>query len=647
MRSKKRRLTPEAVIDMPVVRDAQISPDGARIAYVKGEMGREGTRFGKQRIWMVDADGRNDREFTTGPRADFHPRWSPDGTRIAFLSDRIEDGRMQLLVADPAGGEAEALTTLEGDIDPSRGKDCIQWSPDGRRIALLIRDSKSEERKRREKERDDAVEFERDPRYTRLWVLDLKTRAFRQVTRGRVQVWEFAWSPDGRNFALIASGSPEEWSWYESALARVSAAGGRLNVLWDPAPRQLALPRWSPDGRRIAFLSCVWSDRGVIGGGVFVMPAAGGRPVQLAPRHRGTVSWMEWKRDGRSLLAAGYEEGQAAIHSIELRSGRARRLWRAPVQILENHWSRFSISRDQKRLAVVRSAPHEARDVWRGDLSKTSIRWRKLTDSVPELRKFELGAQEIVSWKSRDGRRVQGVLILPVGYRRGKRVPMIVCPHGGPTSIVSNGFLGGNPQSQLLAARGYAVFLPNFRGSTGYGLEFAEANVGDLGGGDFEDVESGVDALIERGIANPKRLGYGGWSYGGYMTAWTVTQTRRYRAAVAGAAITNWQSFHGNSHLCTWDAIHNAASPYERGGIYDTNSPMNHVHKVRTPTLLLHGERDRDVTPEQSYQFYRALRDHGVKTTLVTYPRAGHNPDERKHMLDVRRRVIAWYEKYV
>jgi dipeptidyl aminopeptidase/acylaminoacyl peptidase len=222
-----------------------------------------------------------------------------------------------------------------------------------------------------------------------------------------------------------------------------------------------------------------------------------------------------------------------------------------------------------------------------------------------------------------------------------------VIPHGGPTSLYANGFSSPRDWGQHLAARGIAVLLPNFRGSTGWGIEFAEANVGDMGGKDFQDVMTGVDAMIARGLADPRRLGIGGWSYGGFMTAWAITQTDRFKAAVVGAGIANWLSFHGNSHLNTWDAIHYGASPYERDGVFQKFSAMNYVSRVRTPTLILHGELDRDVPPEQGYQLYRALKDHQVETQFVLYPREEHNISETKHVHDLLRRVLDWFENHL
>jgi dipeptidyl aminopeptidase/acylaminoacyl peptidase len=642
-----KRLTPQAVLQFSWLSDAQINPTGETIAYVSGSLVREKTKLTKQNIWLVEAAGQNARQLTNGLRADFHPRWSPNGQSLAFLSDRLEDGKLQIYLMSLDGGEALPLTDVKGEIDASRGKDTIQWSPDGKYLAFLMRDAETDEEKKKKEARDDAIEFEKDRKYTRLWTLELKTKKLRQITKTDVQIWEFQWSPEGKEFALIVSDDPYEWSWYRSRLARVSAQGGVIKTVYKPKKRQIALPRWSPDEEQIAFISAVLSDRGSVQGDLFLVEANGGEPKDLTRDYPGGVSWMEWVNDGRALLTSGYEQGQAALSELDPKTGEMKTLWREPVALAEHFWAKYSLSRDQRRVAVVRSASNDARNVWCARLENAKARWKRLTNAVPNLSAFELGEQEIISWKSRNGWEISGILIKPVGYRKGKRYPTIVCAHGGPTSLVANGFLVNSWWGQLLAARGYAVFLPNFRGSTGFGLKFAEANVGDMGGKDFEDIDSGVDFLIKQGIADEKRLGFGGWSYGGFMACWTVTQTDRYKAAVMGAGISHWLSFHGNSHLQAWDANHYDTSPYERNGLYEKFSGIHYVKRVKTPTLILHGELDRDVPSEQSYQFYRALRDHGVETELVIYPREGHGISEKNHWLDLHRRIAAWYDKYI
>lgn len=647
MTSNLKRLDTQALLTFPFLSEAQISPNGETVAYTSGELVSTKYKIPRRNIRLVDANGKNDRQFSNGLRADFHPRWSPDGRQVAFLSDRAEEGKLQVYLMSSTGGEAIQLTNVDGNIDISRAKDALQWSPDGKSLAFLMTDPETPEEKARKAEKDDAHEFEKNHKFTRVWAIDLATRKLQRITHGNWQVWEFSWSPDSRAFALVVSSEPYEWAWHLARLARVPARGGEPKIVFNPAPRQIGLPRWSPNGKQIAFISMVSSDRGSIGGDVFLIPATGGKARDASADFDGSIGWLEWKRNGKSLIVAGYENGEAMIGQLNLGAGRVKTLWRAPVSLAENHWARFSTSIDRRRIAAIQSSPTDHRNVWTGTLSPNRIAWKRVTDGAPQLREYSLGAQEMFEWKGRDGLKLRGVLIKPVGYKLGKRYPLIVHPHGGPTSLYPNGMFANGLWGQLLAQRGYAVFLPNFRGSTGFGLEFTEANVGDMGGMDFQDIETGVDSLIERGLADPKRLGIGGWSYGGFMTCWAITQTSRYKAAVMGAGISNWLSFHGNSHLHAWDAIHYDANPYEADGVYAKFSAMNFASRVKTPTLILHGELDRDVPAEQGYQFYRALHDHGIETEFVIYPREGHGINELKHWLDLHRRIADWYDRFV
>jgi dipeptidyl aminopeptidase/acylaminoacyl peptidase len=265
-----------------------------------------------------------------------------------------------------------------------------------------------------------------------------------------------------------------------------------------------------------------------------------------------------------------------------------------------------------------------------------------------QLCSLALGETRVLRWQGSDGMAMQGLLILPVGYQEGQRVPLITWVHGGPAWLYTHSFYGaGRYPQQMFAGAGYAVLLANPRGSAGWGVEFTEANIGDFGGCDYEDIIAGVDHVIALGIADPARLGIGGWSYGGFMTAWAVTQTNRFKAAMMGAGICNWRSFHGVAEIGTWDQISYRASPYEQGGRYDSFSAIHYVDRVTTPTLIVQGADDIIVPVGQSYEFFRALKDHGVPTELVVYPREPHGFRERGHNIDRLRRFLAWFQRYL
>ncbi len=634
-----RLLTPDDVVAFAALTDVQMAPDGQLIAFVLGDSFKTDTKAPRSRIWCVDTAGGTPRPLTGGPRTDRSPRWSPDGAQLAFLSDRIEDGMMQVYRLSRAGGEARPVADLRGKIHD------LAWSPDGTRLAFLMEALETEDEKRRRLEKDDTIEVEQHPKWHHVWTVDVETGETRQVTRGAIQIWEYAWAPSAREFALLVSDAPFEWSWYQARLARVAATGSDVETVWAP-DRQLARPLWAPDGRRLAVLSATWSDRGVIAGDLLLVSADGRRVRNLTEGYPGGVTWMEWV-DAETLLVTTIEEGETAVATLRIGGGPVR-LWRAPVAFTERAWQQFSPAADRRSIAAIREDATHPRDVWVAALGEDTLEWRRLTDLHPEAGTFDLGETRVLRWSAPDGLQIQGLLLTPHGDAGAHPLPLVVLVHGGPTALWGHRFYAAAPGlPQLLAARGFAILLPNPRGSVGWGRVFAEANLGEMGGGDFQDIMAGVDHCVRAGIADPERLGIGGWSYGGFMAAWAITQTDRFRAATIGAGIASWRSFHGTSAIFTWDALYNRDRPYAAGGAYDRFSPLTHIARVRTPALILHGEADPVVPVGQAYELYRALREHGVETALAVYPREGHAPQEKAHQVDVLRRTSAWFERHL
>jgi dipeptidyl aminopeptidase/acylaminoacyl peptidase len=627
------------------VSQAQISPDGTEVAFVAGEPMKMNGQTARARIWLVPTDGGPAREFSVGPSVDTAPRWSPDGESLAFLSDRdSDDDQLQVYLLSRRGGEGVCLTSLEGRVGVGRNADPLLWSPDGSSLGFLMRDPDTEAERQRRRERDDAVEFEENPKFTRLWVLDLATRQVRVVSPAGLQVWEFAWSPDGDYAALVVSDSPEEWSWYRARVARVRVADGEVQTL-HASQRQVARPIYSPDQRAIAFISSVLSDRGVVGGDVLVVAAEGGEPRNLTRNLTASPAWLEWSEDSRSLLVLAHEDGGTCMFRIDHETGARRDLWSGRFGVAEWSWPRFSRAKDGS-IAVVREDARSPANVWLARPTEAEVAWTRLTSLNAHAADFLVGEVDSVRWAAPDGREIQGFVVQPVGYEAGRSYPLVTWVHGGPTATYAARYLA-TQWAAMLAGRGIAAFLPNPRGSVGQGREFAEANVGDMGGKDLGDILAGIDHLVATGLADPERLGIGGWSYGGFLTCWAITQTDRFKAAVMGAGICDWLSFHGTSHLGGWDAAHYAADPYERGGPLERFSAIHQVKRVRTPTLIVHGEVDRDVPVSQSYEFHRALKDHGVPTRLVVYPREGHGIAEKAHVVDLGRRIQEWFVTYL
>ncbi len=628
-----------------VVTDAQIHPDASCVAFVVGELTHPRGKNSRANIYLADARGENVRAFTFADACEMHPRWSPDGNTLAFISDRTRVDDFQIYLIPRDGGEAEQLTRGTRVNPPYRDVSMFKWSPDGTRLAYLQQDATPDELLARREQGYDEINFEASPQFTRVVIVDVATRKTHSATRGDFQVWEFDWSPNGEELILICSAAPYEWSWYDTWLARVPTKGGTPRKIFSRPTKQLGHPRWSPDGHHIAFVSSLWSDRGIIGGDLYVTDTNGKNTRALSEGYAGTISGVQWL-DSQNLLSTGYLQGEAAITQFDI-EGASQNIWRGQGAFQESHTPKFSRANDGT-LAVVRSAPNMPREVWTLDYSDPDASvWEQLTNLNENFQNIETGEHEIFEWTSRDGKPMQGILVKPIGAKKGKRLPLIVQPHGGPTGISANEFISPMRWTYHLTNRGFAVFMPNYRGSTGWGIEFAQANYEDMGGKDFQDIMAGVDALIERGIADSKRMGFGGWSYGGFLTAWCITQTNRFRAAVAGAAIANWKSFHGTSYLNRWDELHYNANPYERGGVYDTFSPMNFIENATTPTLILHGEKDGDVPVSQGHEVFRALKDRGIATEMVIYPREPHGPGETAHVKDLITRVCDWFEKYV
>lgn len=645
MSSPSHKFTLNAIDTYRYITDAQIHPDASCVAFVSGDLTHARGKKSRANIYLADTTGTNTRPFTSADACEMHPRWSPDGKSLAFISDRTRTDDFQIYLISRGGGEASRVTDGNPVNEPYRDVSMFKWSPDGTRIAYLRKDAPDKTLLSRRAEGFDEINFEADPQFVRVHIVDAATRKSHVVTRGSVQVWEFDWSPDGTELVLVCSAQPFEWSWYDPWLARVPASGGSPRKIYARRSRQLGHPRWSPAGHHIAFVSSLWSDRGIIGGDLYLMDTNGKNVRVLSEGYAGSISGIEWI-GAQNLMTVGYLQGQGGITQFDI-EGAYQELWSGEGALQESHTPKFSRAQDGT-LAVVRSAPNAPREVWTIDVSDPDASiWEQLTNLNASFENMITGQHEIFEWTRVDGAKMHGVLVKPTDAKTGKRLPLIVYPHGGPTGVSPNEFYSPHRWVYHLANRGFAVFMPNYRGSTGWGIKFAQANLGDMGGMDFRDIISGVDALIERGIADSKRMGFGGWSYGGYLTAWAITRTDRFKAAVAGAAITNWLSFHRTSYLCRWDELHYNANPYKRGGVYDKFSPINHVSNVTTPTLILHGEKDGDVPVSQGYELFRALKDHGIETEMVVYPREPHGVAETPHVKDLITRVCTWFERHL
>lgn len=630
-----RPLTPQQLTDQRRPSDVRISPDGSWVVFVVRPFAKKGEHPVAD-LWLSPFSGGELRRFTSGDWLDEAPRPSPDGSRLVFLSDRAERGQKSLYVIPVDGGEALRIFDEQGAVsEPS-------WSPDGRFVAVLFTEPENREEKERKKRGEDAKVWDADYRYRRLWVIDVESCEARPISPEGRQVWGYAWSPDSERLVINTSATPRvDDRFRETEVATIWRKGGESQTVFGTSGLAEDLV-WSPDGAYLAYRSR--AKRVLYGEYVYRRALEGGEVVCLTPDYEGTGEYLG-SLGGGDLLFLAHEGVVSALYRLGW-EGKRSRLWIAPRSGTLGNF--VSASRDGERLAMVWQDGAHTPEVLVAEAKGASQRPARRTRLGEELERAALGEVEAVRWTSDPGVEVQGLLVKPHGYREGERYPLVVQVHGGPTSLWAEKFFGSwRDWAQVLAGRGYAVLLPNPRGSTGRGPDYSNAIFDDAGGGELRDVIAGVDAMIERGVADPDRLGIGGWSWGGYLTALAVTQTHRFKAAVMGAGVSNLISDNSLGDIPSANLSYFREALYHDPDPYYERSPIRCVRDVRTPTLILHGEEDTRVSVAQSIEMYVALRTLGVETRLVTYPREGHSIEEREHQLDVIQRVIGWFEEHV
>jgi dipeptidyl aminopeptidase/acylaminoacyl peptidase len=407
-------------------------------------------------------------------------------------------------------------------------------------------------------------------------------------------------------------------------------------------PLQIAVPRWSPDGKSVAFIGGIMSDQGSTGGDIFVVAAAGGEARNITPGIPASPSWLAWQPDGKMLFAEQID-GEMGIATVELASGKIAQLWRGAETITTGGANGFplSVSADRKRSAVIRHSTSTPPEVWAGVTGE----WKRIT-TVNDGVRPDWGESRSLHWTS-DGLTVQGWLMYPANYDSSRRYPMIVIVHGGPAAAAHSAWMTSHTIFWLLTKAGYFVLTPNPRGSFGQGEAFTQANVKDYGYGDLRDILAGVDMVVKTLPVDNDRIGIAGWSYGGFMTMWTVTQTNRFRAAMAGAGISNFQSYYGENKIDQWMIPYFGASVYDDPAVYAKSSPINFIKNVKTPTLVLAGELDKEVPASQSREFWHALKTLGIETQLVIYEGEGHVPVKPETRQDILQRMTAWFDRFV
>jgi dipeptidyl aminopeptidase/acylaminoacyl peptidase len=615
-------LTPEISIKRWWISDLQLSPDGNLLAMVVAEP--SGPTGQRRNIWLYNFSTHALTQFTSSARPDTRPRWSPDGRTLAFLSSR--DGRNQVYLIPVDGGEAQPLT------ESQTGVSSFDWAPDGKKLAFETTAPPTQEEQKKERDKDDAQIVGKPDNRALLQVIDVESKALKTLVQGAWKISEYTWTPDGGSLIIMASDNPNQ-EVFSDKIYRVDAADGKMMLVAAPDGPFGSL-QVAKEGKTLAYLGCRGS--GPQAHDLFVLPLGGGPPRNLTARSidRPVGSFI-WDEAGRLFAVAATGFGNT-FFTVTLEGQANKSEWTSPLLV-------GSYVKGKNGFAYVGESATQAAEL---RVAPTPGSAEKVSHFNKDWDDIKLVQPEIIRYPSFDKKQIEAALLRPEGAASlAAKPPAVILIHGGPTGAWTDRF---DPWAQLLAAHGFVVLLPNIRGSTGYGYDFMVSNRFDWGGGDFKDVMAGRDWLVRQGVADSERIGIGGWSYGGYMAAWAVTQTTLFKAAVAGAPITDL-AFQYGAELPfinagdTWFM----GNPYENPTLFTSRSPMTFVKNVKTPTLILCGENDPIDPVQQSYQFHRGLKRYGVEAELVVYPREGHGPREEKHRLDLLNRAVGWFEKYL
>lgn len=638
--------TPEAMITYERISGTAISPDGNLIAYTVAVPQTDGEKSGYlKHIWLASSDGVMNRQFTTGEKSCTDPAFSPDSRRLAFLSARGENGKNQIWIMPVDGGEAFQLTKTE------TGVNSFAWSPGGNRIAFTMTDPQTQQEKTDKKEKRDMHLLDTNFKYSHLYVISLKKdkdgqRNVQRLTSGHFHIGSlfdsdppFDWSPDGKNIVFQHRKTPRIDDWPTTDISVVPADSGMVKplVTWKGADGK---PRYSPDGKKIAFLSDGGNPKWAFISDIYVMPARGGKPKKLAETPDRQATIVGWSANSKMIYFTETDHTSHRLFKIGLKG--------QPAQIVSSGPGTFndiSITPRSRKFAFVYQTTEKPAEVF---MSRTTHFKPKKLSSVHEgFPNYRMGKTETISWRAKDGKEIEGLLTYPVNYEFDKSYPLILNIHGGPTGVYTQTFTARSSvyPIQAFAQQGYAVLRVNPRGSSGYGKAFRFANYNDWGFGDYDDLMSGVDKVIGMGVAHPDSLCVMGWSYGGFMTSFIITKSNRFKAASVGAGVTNLMSFTGTSDIPGFLPDYFGGDFWDHLDTYMKHSAMFNIKGVTIPTQIIHGEKDNRVPISQGRELYNALKRQGCLTEMIVYPRTPHGPREPKFIADIGERIISWFDE--
>jgi dipeptidyl aminopeptidase/acylaminoacyl peptidase len=616
--------------------DIALSPDSKHVAWVQSTAATT-----TKQTYIRQTSGSTPATIVkipiTGERTDFDPAWSPDSRTLAVFCSAGEKEQRQLWTVNTDGSDPKKITSLNGYAARPR------WSHDGKQIAFLYVEGAGGGGPLMAAPATTGV-IDTAIHNQRIAVLDIGSGQLRQISPPNLHIYDYDWSPDDKAFVATAAPGPGDNNWWIAQIYTIDIAKHNATSIYKPS-LQIAVPRWSPDGKSIAFIEGLMSDEGFHGGDLFTIAASGQGLTNRTRGRKSSVSSLFWLAPDR-ILFTEIVGGGSALSEVTLADNSVRTIWKGAENLHAfGNFPNFALSKDGKFAAADRSAFDAPPEIWAGPIGD----WRPLTNSNSALSPTWSKAENL-EWTN-EGFNIQGWLLPPAKVESGKKYPMVVLIHGGPSSAEMPDWPASFGMSRAIIAamssRGYYMLLPNPRGSYGQGEQFTHANVKDFGHGDLRDMLAGVDAAIKKYPIDPARLGVTGWSYGGFMTMWTVTQTNRFGAAVAGAGIANWQSYYGQNLIDQWMIPFFGASVYDDPAVYEKSSPIRFIKNVKTATLVIVGERDAECPVAQSYEFWHALKTLGVPTQLIVYPGEGHLFIEPKNQADRMDQTVAWFDKYL